>query len=748
MAGHIGTVALLEAFLPRLRRVLDDTGLLLVLDNLETLLTPDGTWRDPRWEPLITALTSHCGESRLIMTSRIPPAGLGRGALVLPVHALPLDEAAALARELPHLRALLHDSDDPDGPVRADARTGADRERVRRVLRVVQGHPKLLELADAAAADPARLDAQLAAAEHANTGQELDAFFRDGASALEPDQFLTVLSRWTVSAVAVLPPGARLLAEFLACIEDSDRQWEVIEVTWADLWRRLGRPGDPPEPWPLLDALATAALIQPEFPLATGDDNELVVVTYRIHPGVVAAIQAAASAEICVAADSGLAAFWIAIANQARQREGGEDTAMVVHAGLAAAPYLLRLSQWDTVSILLEHAVMRDKSPGLVQAVLPLLRSIAAATDAPTDHAALAIVLMTVDPAQAERLLHDTLRTAIGTGDYQLASAAAGYLVNLLRDAGRLGEALDMAGQKAAYTGQAGLGPWSQLGDQAQRLQILWITGEHEQVLTETGVLRAQMDGLPGRPASNEGVNPWDVREVILNAGYYSAVALGRWLQCLDLNAEITASKRQRGAGLHQIAQTRLSDAGPLIRLGRLDETAQLLRECQQVFEDHADTTMLARVFSTRADLEGALGHLGTAAEFERTALRLGYARPEPRDIAISHHNLANYLREAGGDPAGQRAHRLAAALIYRLAGMSHYLAGARRALAAELHRHETVGAGPLPDTLASVIRSVELTDGVRFGELITVLQPDPEVAEAALAQILREAADRPADDG
>ena len=42
MTGHIGTVPALEAFLPRLRRLLEDNGVLLVLDNLETLLTPEG----------------------------------------------------------------------------------------------------------------------------------------------------------------------------------------------------------------------------------------------------------------------------------------------------------------------------------------------------------------------------------------------------------------------------------------------------------------------------------------------------------------------------------------------------------------------------------------------------------------------------------------------------------------------------------------------------------------------------------
>ncbi len=32
------------------------------------------------------------------------------------------------------------------------------------------------------------------------------------------------------------------------------------------------------------------------------------------------------------------------------------------------------------------------------------------------------------------------------------------------------------------------------------------------------------------------------------------------------------------------------------------------------------------------------------AAGLERAALRLCYARPEPRDIAVGHHNLAIYL--------------------------------------------------------------------------------------------------------
>ncbi len=134
MATHIGTEAALAAFAPRLRSLMATSGVLLVLDNLETLLTPEGAWRDPRWQLLIGALTGHDGESRVILTSRVAPASLTEpsaspagpaappsvpaappawplaGAvsplpqlarhrvLTLPVHSLSLGEAAALAR--------------------------------------------------------------------------------------------------------------------------------------------------------------------------------------------------------------------------------------------------------------------------------------------------------------------------------------------------------------------------------------------------------------------------------------------------------------------------------------------------------------------------------------------------------------------------------------------------------------------------------------------------------------------------
>jgi hypothetical protein len=726
MTGHLGTTEALTAFLPRLRRILETNGLLLVLDNLETLLTPDGNWRDPRWEPVVAALTGHGGTSRLVLTSRVPPTGLAASVLTLPVHALSLEEAAALARELPNLRGLLH----ADGPETTTA--DADRDRVRRVLRVVQGHPKLLELADAAAAAVDRLDAQLSAAESAAMGHGLDAFFRDGTSTLDPDQFLDALSGWTVNVLNALPEPARLMAGFVACLEDDDRQSGIIDATWPELWRHLGRPGDSPDSASLLGVLADAALVEPD----AGEAG----VAYRMHPGVAAAIGTAAEPGTRDAADAVLAAFWRGVAQGAAEWEGGEVTALVVRAGLAAAPYLLRRRDWDTAAWLLERALVRDESPGLTQAALPALHRIAAATGAPADTFVLARALRRADPARAEPLLRDSLDRAIAAGDYRLASAIAGDLAGLLLDGGRLRQALHTAEQGADYTIRAGLGPWTRLADQERRLRILAAMGEHDQVLAETAALRDQMRDLPDRRAAGDPVNPWNVRETILGTGRSSALALGHWQQCLDLNAEILTSKRERGAGPHELASTRFNDAAPLRQLGRLAEAARLLAECQQVFEDHRDTPRLALVLSERATLANALGHRDAGTDLARAALRLCYAAAAgPRDIAASHHNLASHLDEIGADPAGQRAHRLAAAILRRLTGMTHDLARTQRALAGELH--DDTDAVPLPHTLAEVIEVTGRTDGVRLGELITALEPDPAAAEEALAQILRDAA-------
>ncbi len=158
--------------LPRLRALLQQYSLLIALDNLETLLTPAGGWRDPLWGDFVGALLSHEGPSRVLLTSRRRPESLADHPRlhVEAIHALSLAESVLLARELPHLKQLFDDD--------------AGLSLLRAALRAVQGHPKLLDLADRVAIDRTALAARVAAAEGELSGGAdlLDAFFAPGGA--------------------------------------------------------------------------------------------------------------------------------------------------------------------------------------------------------------------------------------------------------------------------------------------------------------------------------------------------------------------------------------------------------------------------------------------------------------------------------------------------------------------------------------------------------------------------------------
>jgi hypothetical protein len=241
--------------LPRLRALLQQTSLLLVLDNLETLLTDSHHWRDPLWGELVAALLGHDGLSRVVLTARVRPADLADHPRLQAeaIHALSFAESVLLARELPHLRGLFADDEGLD--------------LLRRTLRVAQGHPKLLELADGLAADRAVLAGRVAAAadELADRADVLDAFFaaggaREGETRQADADFVRALRGWTAGAVGQLTPTAGLLFAFLCRLEPEDRRQDVVAANWGDVLTRLGAG----------HAAAVAARAEPEQGLPLG----------------------------------------------------------------------------------------------------------------------------------------------------------------------------------------------------------------------------------------------------------------------------------------------------------------------------------------------------------------------------------------------------------------------------------------------------------------------------------------------
>ncbi len=600
MLEETGTLERLDTFLPALTAVLSNKRVLLVLDNLETLLTSDAQWLDRRWAALIDALTSHNGPSRVILTSRIVPAGLNLDTvLIQPVLALSRDESLFLIEELPNLRALLHSV-----------------ALARCVLTLAQGHPRLLELADAAAADPPRLVYQLAEIEAAVNGAARAAFLTQGHTRLGAEELLQTFTVWTITVAATLPAPMRLLLQALCRIEETDRNATVVDANWPALWRRLDQPGEPPPLACGIAALITAALIVTDPIHNPSECNEPA--HYRIHSGVVEAITATTPEPVTAAVDTQLAAWWTAVSGgwEIEHAQAGHDTSQfLLRASLAAGRYLLRQHEWNAASCLLERALLRDGySPGTSLAIVPLLRRIAEATGAAKDLAVLGAAVRRVDPAEAETLLRCAYDRAKTDGEYQLASTTAGEIVTLLRDQGKLREALVMADQKIEHTSQAGFGCWTQLSDQGRRLQILSLLGHHQQVLLDLLALRARMADLPDQPAHNDRVNPWNVRDNVLDIGRGSAVTLERWDDALELNHEIIASKRRRGASLLEITRSRFNDHLPLLHLGRLTDLDQLLCDCHDLFDTVGDMTLLAAVFGARADLEDQRDHPGIAS--------------------------------------------------------------------------------------------------------------------------------------
>ena len=73
MAHLLADPAKLKAFLPSLTELVKQRRMLIVIDNIESLLTNGGHWRDDQWGQVIAALSAHTGGGRLILTTRHLP---------------------------------------------------------------------------------------------------------------------------------------------------------------------------------------------------------------------------------------------------------------------------------------------------------------------------------------------------------------------------------------------------------------------------------------------------------------------------------------------------------------------------------------------------------------------------------------------------------------------------------------------------------------------------------------------------
>jgi PAS domain-containing protein len=725
--------ARLEAFLPELTELLERRRVLVVVDNTESLLTESGQWRDARWAAVVAAMTGHGGLGRVVLTGRRTPQDLDGRMRALAVDPLSADEALLLARELVHLSTLM------DGNLPGVAADVA-RQLAVRVLEATQGHPKLLELADGQAAHPERLRELADAADAAwrEAGGLPAGFFTTGETRAASQDYQHVLAAWAGAAAATLAPAGRDLFYLLCCLEEADRIRPVLTASWPTLWRRLGRAGEPPRLDRGLKSLAAAglAVIQP--------GTAPVAEEYQVHPAIAAAGRDLAGDRFQEVTDTILTVYWGSLSDQARDREvERRASGLVIRAGLSAAPYLVRLREWEIAAQALEHALTRDRSRAAARAALPALRTVVAAvagTDfEPTATGMLTLALGRIDPAAAGRLTAQVLAAALARRDYRIAAAAARNLVIDRTRAGRFDEAIHLAEQAIGYSQRAGVGPWTRLLDEVRRLQVLNFMGQPGKAIAEVKRLRAYMGTLPATSEhpEKENVPTWSPREELLGTGREAALKLELWDEALELNAAAVASMRARGAPEAEIARARFSDHPPMIMLGHVDEALEMLKACGEVFKQAHDIEMLGMVFEALAAAEGNRGRGDVAVDLAREGLRYSYLTGNVDSIRISHHNLGEYLRDLAGQPGTALAHHLAAALLAAATGAEGAVDDSALAAAEDLKADSDT---PVPADVPDLCRRVAAVPGADLNRLIAGLAQDPQAMQRTLEELIRRA--------
>jgi tetratricopeptide (TPR) repeat protein len=721
----------LRRFLPTLIALTARNRVLIVIDGAESLLTHEGAWQDERWALVLDALTTVQGLWRAVITSRRPVAGLDGCLAREAVHALDLDEAVLLARDLPHLRALL------DGHVPSLGATAA-KQLAGRVLVVAQGHPTLLELANGQAQNTGRLRMLLADADHAwiAHGGLPQGFFATGLPTASAADYTDLLTTWTRSAAQGLARDARAMFWFLCCLQEADRSGPhldgIIEATWAEVWEHTGLPGRAPATRDLVGAVAQRALAATDRDPVDGH-----LTGCRVHPLVAAAAREQAGMNFQTAVDSALAGWWTQTMLAAMHGEGGESTGTVVLAGRFALSYLMRLGQWQAARLVLDEALVRDRSRSAVGAALPLARRLVRATVGTEEHLwtrwSLAQLTGWLNPADGLAAAREVMAEAAKAGRYDVASIAAWNVIDACRLMGRLAEALEVASTMADYSRRAGFGPLTELLDKSARLRVLLVQGEYGQVLAVIDELLARVEGLADTSELPETTSRWNVLETLSDIGLTAAIERHLWEQALTYGERIAASQLQRDAPTHEAARAWFNTSSALLGLGRTAEAIEVLRACREVYEADGEVRMLSKVLTALATAEDERGHGPAALALVRDALRLAYRTDNLDDIAISHHNLGNYLARYGTDPAEAAVHYLGAALISALTGSHARLDTCLESLALlDLPDPHALPANP-----AALAQAVNQIDGVRIDRLLDSIAPDPAQQQRALDHVL-----------
>lgn len=726
LVPSLGSYERLRSVLPSLTEFMERNAVLVLIDNVESLLTTTGTWKDSRWSEMLDALVAHHGQGRVILTSRRKIDGLNEAVIVESIAGLSLIETVLLARELPGLSRMMSSDE--------------GRELLRRVIVTLQGHPKLMELANAQTVFETALIKQLEMAERKLTeaGEPTERFLVEGESGVGLETYVDILTQWASDSAEALPWESLLAFEFVCLLEESDRRQVVTEYTWGDYWSTVRENSNPPAWSSALAPVVDAALIAAEG--STG--------VYRIHPTVARAGQDLAAPEIRRVVDTVIGQFWIEIFNEGQVRN---SDAVIREAALAAVPYLMRRGEYASVGALVGFVSDRDTSPGttsLLSGIVNALKEITAGTDLQDLLDPLvADIESRLYPDQAPALLEGVLKRAEEGEQFGLAVAAARVLAGELMNRGRPAEALSVLETAKERLGPVLDDPWAWLANDGQRLMILASLGRNSEVLHELRQLVDLMKQLPRRrpevPESEwwrAGSHWWSAAEKIYDAGRLAAANLELWESALELNDKVRVLGAQRKVSPLTGAISAFNDYGPLIGLGRIDDARHTLRECIGVFEGERAVDWLARAYIALATVESSVGSHEEAVGLAERALRYAYASHIDTDsLVVCHSNLATFLHSLFGQyTKSECANRLAAALI------AFQVGSARTRVIGVVAEGIAKGGDEfwLPESFGELSGEVARVDGVELRSALEILPPRGRTPDESLMCMIEVAAE------
>lgn len=766
-----------------LARALRDEAILLVLDNFETNLRPQPAantggqpvWacQDPAWDECLKLLAGDLAgsRSRVLITSRWPLAALASAnATTIALGPLSSGEAALFLRTHPAMSRMVFGADQ------------AERRLAQRLLGASRFHPLLMDrLARLAAAPDLRpqlllaLDtlestkgfAQLPALFAGTLDSTRELAYLDDALAVSLDQLIDTASPdarrllWVI-AVANDPVSLELLFLVWEALYDPDhslrrlarvvgKRASMSVADWAQFERVLtpdllkAIDDLPPEPEkidiaPLLCHLLDVGLVTKEFDGPDIDDVELschALVRERIDAWM----------ESQPDDRGGLSVKGIRLAYAERlvrefRATQHENKAASLEAGCRALVYCIQTEAWDELRGYASRLITGIHNSRLLETLIPHLQT--AVESSPKGAPRRACLLLLADAltlggqADASLPFYDqaaTLARADADGNDHDArralddlSAIVGNWASALVNTGNLNAARERLVESVEARKKAGRPQVDIVSAELETLRIDILQGLADEASPEVETRLAQVQQWWQQHRAGQDVPQAPDTEQLartlisaLDVARQTDNARNDWESALKRIDTMIAVERDLHRSDEDIGESRFNRANVLLMLNRLPEARRELEACSKIFEDHP--SVRSKVLSSLAELFNKQGDLSQAIVQERRSLALCDRLPDPADRAISHGNLAKYLRrqDTPATLAEADRHRLASLLYW-------FVIGPGQGLFASLNDYKRL------------FRQARANGAEPFVPRISVLLADPVFAALAAWLDLRQA--------